>query len=79
MQFRMTLRPGGVSTKCAVLMLVLLASACGTARPSLDAVCVRTAESTNAHGAALLVEGVPDAVVITGDRLIAELDAGCAR
>lgn len=79
MQFRTTLKPVGVSTKCAALMLMLLVSACGTARPSLDAICLRTAESTDAHGAALLAEGVPDAVVVTGDRLIAELDAGCAR
>jgi len=78
MQSKMALRPGGVSTKCAALMLLLLVSACGTARPSLDAICVRTAESTDAHAAALLAEGTP-LLVVTGDRLIAELDAGCAR
>jgi len=57
-------------------MPLLLMTACVTASPR--AICEGTASATDAHAAALVADGGPLSLV-TGDLLIAQLDAGCAR
>lgn len=77
MQCKTILRRPSALTKCAVLTLMLLVSGCVTASP--PAICSGTAAATDAHAQALLDPATPDAVVVTGDTLIAQLDAGCDR
>ena len=77
MTYRKTLRQRAGLTGCALLMtLLLLLTGCVTASPA--AICEGTASATDAHAAALVADGGPLSLV-TGDLLIAQLDAGCAR
>lgn len=70
-------RPRAGSIGSALLMMLTpLVSACVIASPA--AICEGTASATDAHTAALLADGGPLSLV-TGDLLIAQLDAGCAR
>lgn len=59
------------------MMLTLLVSGCVTETPgSLDALCTGTREARAKHAAALVADGGPRSVV-TGDRLIRQVDAAC--
>ena len=59
-----------------LIMPLLLMIACVNVAPV--AICEGTASATDAHAAALVADGGPLSLV-TGDLLIAQLDAGCAR
>ena len=71
-----TSKRGNALMRLSLLALTLPVTACVTA--SQPAICEGTARATDAHAAALVVDGGPLSVV-TGDTLIAQLDAGCAR
>lgn len=59
-------------------MLMLLVSGCIGATPnSGDAICAGTRHARTEHAQALGVDGGPLSLV-TGQALIAKLDAGCA-
>ena len=62
----------GLSTACAPVTLP--ASLEG---PSGKALCLALAPLVDTHAAALQGAGTPDAVVISGARLVAGIDAGC--
>ena len=47
--------------------------------PSGAALCLALAPLADSHAAALQGAGVPDAVLISGARLVAGLEAGCKR
>lgn len=61
--------------KPLILSLVLVAG-CATV-PSSVAICTNTVQERNDHVAAL-IETPDEKVLLTGQRLIAKLDAGCA-
>ena len=67
--------------RLAILTPLLLLTACVPASipTSERALCVALAPLADAHTRALLVEGVPDAAVVTGADLLSTYDAGCAR
>ena len=76
--FKKTLKRRSALIVCALLTTpMMLGCVSLSATPSV--ICEGTARATDAHAEALLAAGVPDAVVITGDTLIAQLDAGCGR
>ena len=77
MTCKRTLKPRAASTGCALLIMpLLLLTGCVNVAPV--AICEGTASATDAHAAALVADGGPLSLV-TGDLLIAQLDAGCAR
>ena len=62
--------------------LPLLACAPVTLPPSLEgpsgrALCLALAPLVDTHAAALQADDVPDAVLISGARLVAGIDGGC--
>ena len=59
------------------MILAFFVTGCESA-VSGDAVCDGTAAATTAHAAALAEDGGPQSIV-TGARLIRQLDAGCQR
>lgn len=59
--------------------LMLLLSACATVRPSGEGLCLALAPLADSHVSALLGPDVPGPVIVTGERLIAGLDAGCGK
>lgn len=63
--------------RLCLLIPMLLATGC-VSGPSGEAVCDGTKAATRAHAAALAVDG-GDMSVVTGQALIARLDAGCRR
>lgn len=61
------------------VLLMMLVSACETGKASNRVFCHGTIPAlANAHADALIEPGVPDPVVVTGDALIAGIDAGCS-
>ena len=58
-----------------LMMLPLLVTACAPV-PSGDAVCTGTLRARAEHAAALVADG-GDMSVVTGDRLIRMIEAGC--
>lgn len=71
-----TSKPGNGLMVLSLLVLILLVSAC--VNVSDVAICEGTEGATDAHASALLVDAGPQSLV-TGDTLIAQLDAGCGR
>lgn len=60
-----------------MMMLTPLVSGCVTAtQGNLDALCAGTRAARSEHAAALVADGGPRSVV-TGDRLIRQVDAAC--
>ena len=77
MNCKRMLRPRvGLTGYALLTLLVMPVSGCVTA--SQPAICEGTASATDAHAAALVADGGPRSLV-TGDLLIAQLDAGCGR
>lgn len=64
-----------------LVLLVAVLSACAPAIPATsDPFCAGAIpRAADAHSVALVGDGVPDAVVVTGAALIEALDAGCDR
>lgn len=64
-----------------VMIPILLAAGCTNAPrltgPNAEAICVGTAVSRTDHAAALAKDG-GNASVVTGARLISQIDAACA-
>lgn len=61
-----------------IVMLTLPASGCMTGSAGNEVFCTPPMSlALDAHAAALLTDGTPDAVVVTGDRLVAGWDAAC--
>lgn len=64
-----------------VMILPLLVAGCmnvnGVTGPSAEAICDGTKASRTAHAAALAQDG-GDAAVVTGARLISQIDVACA-
>ncbi len=60
-------------------MLMPLALSCApvTLPPSGDGLCLALAPLVDTLAAALQGQGVPDAVLISGARVVAGVDAGC--
>lgn len=58
---------------------MLLLAACATVKTSGEGLCLALAPLADAHVAALLGPGVPGPVIVTGERLVTGLDAGCGR
>jgi hypothetical protein len=74
-----TVKPAKGSTmRRLILTLPLLGAGCATA-VSDAAICEGTAQALAQHAAALSAADVPDDAVLTGARLIAQIDAGCGR
>lgn len=60
------------------MTLPFFAAACVSGATNETAICDGTAAALTAHAAALAVDGGPQSLV-TGDRLVRLLDAGCNR
>lgn len=64
-----------------VMILILLGAGCTngakTTPPDAEAICDGTRAARKAHAAALVEDG-GDASVVTGARLISQIDAACA-
>lgn len=75
--FKKTLRRRGALMAFGLVMPLALVSGCVSV--STRAICEGTSDATDAHAAALLGVSVPDEAVISGDKLIAQLDAACRR
>ena len=60
-----------------LMTLPLLASACATVPGSTSALCTGLQPHVDRHAVELARDGVPDAVVVSGERLVAGFDAGC--
>jgi hypothetical protein len=71
-----TWKLGAGYRRLSLLMLTLPVSACLSVSEAV--ICEGTARATDAHAEALLVDAGPQSLV-TGDVLIAQLDAGCGR
>ena len=59
-----------------VLPLLL---ACGPGVPSEAGLCMALRSLVEAHAMALQTQDVPDAVLITGARLVAGVEGGCGK
>ena len=62
----------------ATILLLPLGGCVSGTQTSGDALCAGTRQARAAHAAALVLDGGP-ASLVTGQALIARVDAGCAR
>ena len=60
-----------------LLIVVPLLQACAPVPASEAGLCLALGSLVEAHAMALQAPDVPDAVLITGARLVAGVDAGC--
>ena len=63
----------------ACLTVLALLPTCAPVSVSAPGLCAALRPLEAAHADALQGDGVPDAVLISGARLIAGIDAGCSR
>lgn len=61
-----------------LLIVLPLLISCAPVIPSEGGLCLALGSLVDAHALALQAQDVPDAVLITGARLVAGVDAGCA-
>ena len=63
----------------ALLIVTLPLLACAPEPVSEAGLCLALGSLVEAHALALQAQDVPDAVLITGARLVAGVDAGCGK
>ena len=63
----------------ALLSVTLPLLSCAPVIPSEAGLCLALGSLVEAHALALQAQDVPDAALITGARLVAGVDAGCAK
>ena len=61
----------------ALLPLMMLAASCATTLPTGEGLCLALAPLVDTHAQALLADGVPEAALISGARLVKGFDVGC--